>query len=60
MVAESESQDFTQRSLDIAETVIDSDVSTSFDLFLPLVILTVILGGLTVYHLWKLKKSESV
>jgi predicted transcriptional regulator len=60
MVAESESQDFTQRSLDIAETVIDSDVSTSLDLFLPFVILTVILGGLTVYHLWKLKKSKSV
>lgn len=60
MVAESESQDFTQRSLEIAETVIDSDVSTSFDLFLPLVIITIILGGMTGYYLWKLKKSKSV
>jgi len=60
MIAELESQDSTQRNLEIAETVVDSDVSTSFDLFLPLVILTVILGGLTVYHLWKLKKSKSV
>ncbi len=60
MIAESESQDFAQHNLEIAETIIDSDVSTSFDLFLPFVILTVILGGLTVYHLWKLKKSKLV
>ncbi len=60
MVAESESTDFAQRSLEIAETVIDSDVSTNFDLFFPLVTLTVILGGFTVFHLWKLKKSKSV
>jgi DNA-binding transcriptional ArsR family regulator len=60
MVAESESQDFTQRSLEIAETVLDSDVSTSFDLFLPLVIITMILGGITSYYLWKLKKSKSI
>ena len=60
MVAESESQDFTQRSLEIAETVLDSDTSTNFDLFLPLVIITIILGGMTGYYLWKLKKSKSV
>jgi DNA-binding transcriptional ArsR family regulator len=60
MAAESESQDLTQRSLEIAETVIDSDVSTSFDLSLPFVIITMILGGLTVYYLWELKKSKSI
>ena len=60
MVAESESQDFTQRSLEIAETVLDSDASTNFDLFLPLVIITIILGGMTGYYLWKLKKSKSL
>ena len=60
MVAESESQDFTQRSLEIAETVLDSDASTNFDLFLPLVIITIILGGMTGYYLWKLKKSKSI
>ena len=60
MIAESESQGFTQRNLEIVETVIDSDVSTSFDLFLPFVIITMILGGLTVYYFWKLKKSKSI
>ena len=60
MVAELESQDFTQRSLEIAETVIDSDVSTSFNLFLPFVIITIIFGCMTTYYLWKLKKSKSV
>jgi predicted transcriptional regulator len=60
MVTESESQDFTQRSLEIAETVLDSDASANFDLFLPLVIITIIFGGITSYYLWKLKKSKLI
>ena len=55
---ESESQDIVQQNLEIAETLVDSDVSTSFDLFFPFVIITIILGGLTVYYIWKSKKSK--
>ncbi|MDH3736970.1 MAG: winged helix-turn-helix domain-containing protein [Nitrosopumilus sp.] len=50
-----------QRNLEIAETAIDADsgIFTS-DLFIPFVIITMILGGVTVYYLWKLlKKSRS-
>ena len=54
---ESESQDLTQYDLDVAESVIDSNVSESFDLFLPFVITTIIFGGLTIYYFIKSKKS---
>lgn len=53
-VAESEPQDFAQSSLDVAETALDSGI----DLFAPLVLITMVLGGLTAYYLWKLKKSD--
>lgn len=54
-----ESQDFVEENLDIAETAIDSGVISSYDLFLPFVIMTIVLGGLTVYYLYKyLKKSK--
>jgi DNA-binding transcriptional ArsR family regulator len=53
-VAESESQDFAQNSLDITETAMSSGI----DLFIPFVIITMILGGLTAYYLWKFKKSS--
>lgn len=56
-VAESQSQDFAPRSLEITEDVIDSGV-TQIDLFIPFVVITVILGGLTAYYLWKFKKSS--
>ena len=58
MIAESESQGVSQRSLEVAETVIDSEVSVNSDLFLPFVIITVILSGITAYYLWKLRKSN--
>jgi DNA-binding transcriptional ArsR family regulator len=58
MVAESESQDLSQRSLEVAETIVDSEISVNSDLFLPFVIITVILGGITAYYLWKLRKSN--
>jgi anion-transporting ArsA/GET3 family ATPase len=56
-----ESQEVTQRNLEIAETVIDADSGIfTLDLFIPSVVITVILGGITVYYLWKsLKKSRS-
>ncbi|AFS80389.1 ArsR family transcriptional regulator [Candidatus Nitrosopumilus koreensis AR1] len=53
-VAESEPQDFAQGGLDITETTLDSGI----DLFIPFVIITMILGGLTAYYVWKYKKSN--
>jgi len=54
-------QELAQRNLEIVNAVIDSDVvhSSYSDLFIPFVIITVILGGLTVYYLWKSVKSSS-
>jgi len=57
-----ESEEPIPQSLNIAETIIDADgeAFAGSDLFIPFVILTVILGGLTAYYLWKsLKKSRS-
>ena len=56
-----ESQNIAEQSLETANTVIDTNAGTlvGSDLFIPFVIITVILGGLTVYYLWKsLKKSR--
>ena len=58
MMAESESQDAAQYSLEVAETIVDSEISVNSDLFLPFLIITIILGGLTAYYLWKFKKSN--
>ena len=58
MIAESESQNISQYSLDVAETVMNSKISTSSDLFLPFVMITLVLCGITVYYLWKLKKPN--
>ena len=58
MVTESESQDISQRSLEVAETMVDSEISVNSDFFLPFVITTVILSGITAYYLWKLRKSN--
>jgi len=57
-----ESEESIQQSLNVAETVIDTNGAafTGSDLFIPFLILTIILGGLTVCYLWKsLKKSRS-
>ena len=50
----------SQRSLEIAETAIDTDggIFTGSDFFIPFVIITLILGGVTVYYLWKLIKQS--
>ena len=59
--APTQSQDLAQRNLEIVNAAIDSDVVQSpySDLLIPFVIITVILGGLTVYYLRKsLKKSK--
>jgi len=58
MMAESESQDAAQYSLEVAETIVDSEISVNSDLFLPFLIITMILGGITAYYLWKFRKSN--
>ena len=58
MIAESESQDTAQYSLDIAETIVNSEITVNSDLFLPFLIITIILGGITISYLWKLRKSN--
>ena len=58
MIAESESQDSLSSDLDVAEKIMDSEIAVSSDLFLPFVAITVILGGVTLYYLWKLRKSD--
>ncbi len=59
--APAQSQELAQRNLEIVNAVIDSDVvrSSYSDFFIPFVIITVFLGGLTVYYLWKSVKSRS-
>jgi DNA-binding transcriptional ArsR family regulator len=58
MAAESESQDIAQHGLDVAETVANSKITASSDLFLPFVMITLLLGAITAYYLWKLRKSS--
>ena len=58
MIAESESQNIAERSMDVVNTVINSEITVNSDFFLPLVVITIILSGLTVYYLWKFRKSN--
>ncbi len=58
MAAESESQEIPQRSLDVMETISDSEISVNSDLFLPFLIITMVLGGITAYYFWKSRKSR--
>ncbi|MGY5144615.1 MAG: ArsR/SmtB family transcription factor [Candidatus Nitrosopumilus sp. bin_32a] len=60
MIAESESQDIAERSMDVVNTAVNSDMNVNSDFFLPFVAITIILGGLTVYYLWKFRKSSSM
>ena len=58
-----ESQDFVDSNLDIVTTATDIDAGAiaGSDLFIPFVIITIILGGLTAYYLSKsLKKSKQL
>ncbi|MCV0431281.1 winged helix-turn-helix domain-containing protein [Nitrosopumilus sp.] len=55
---ESETEDFEHNAVDIAETIVDPDaVFSATDLFLPLVAITIILAGLTMFYLWKSKSK---
>ena len=58
MIAESESQDIAERSMDVIDTAVNFEVTVNSDFFLPFVVITIILGGLTVYYLWKSRKSN--
>ena len=56
-----ESEEYIQQSSDTVEIVngVDTVVSASPDLFIPFAIATVILGGLTLYYLWKFLRKSS-
>ena len=56
MIAESDSQDSLQYGLDVTKNIVDSEITVNSDLFLPFLIITVILGGITIYYLWKSRK----
>ena len=58
MIAESDSQDVAERSMDVANTAVNSEMTVNSDFFLPFIVITIILGGLTVYYLWKSRKSS--
>jgi hypothetical protein len=47
-----EVSEFAQRNLEIQETIAETQ-TVSPDLFAPLIIITAILGGLTIFYLWK-------
>jgi len=49
------SEEFTPWDLDIVDTAVNTDggIIITSDLFLPFIIIGLILGGLTVYYLWK-------
>ena len=47
-----DSSEFAQRNLEVAETIAESQTVSS-DLFLPLIIITAILGGFTIFYLVK-------
>jgi len=51
-----EVQEFAQRNLELTETVAGTQTVFS-DFFIPLIIITAILGGLTVFYLWKYFKK---
>ena len=53
-------EDYAQENLDLVENVIDSDVGIfGIDLFIPFVILTTILGGITIYYFIKYLKNSN-
>lgn len=66
MAAKSEPQmdfdipiDLTEESLEVSNNIMSSDELLTTELFIPLVIITAILGGLTIYYLYKFfKKSK--
>ena len=58
MIAESESQGMAERSMDVVNTAINFEMNVNSDFFLPFIVITIILGGLTAYYLWKFRKSN--
>jgi DNA-binding transcriptional ArsR family regulator len=58
MIVESESQDIAEHSMDVVNNAVNSEMTVNSDFFLPFVIITIILSGLTVYYLWKFRKSN--
>lgn len=58
ILAESNLEDVAERSMDVVNDVAHSEMIGNSDFFLPFAVVTIILGGLTVYYLWKFRKSN--
>ena len=58
MITEPETLDMSQRSLDVTESIAHSETYVNSDLFLPFVIITIILGGITMFYFWKSRKPN--
>ncbi len=46
IIAESESLDIAERSMDVVDTAVNSEMTVNSDFFLPFIVITIILGGL--------------
>ncbi|MCH9657814.1 winged helix-turn-helix domain-containing protein [archaeon] len=57
-IAESESPDIAESGMDVVNTAVNSELAVGPDFFLPFTVITIILGGLTAYYLWKFRKSN--
>ena len=53
------SVDFNQ-TMGIVDKTLDSNTIINSDLLIPFVIITIVLGSLFVYYLWKLKKTKQL
>jgi hypothetical protein len=58
IAAESDLDDVAERSVDVVNDVVNSEMIGNSDFFLPFVVITIILGGLTAYYLLKFRKSN--
>ena len=58
ITAESDLENIAERSMDVVNNVAHSEIIGNSDFFLPFVVITIILGGLTAYYLWKFRKSN--
>ena len=58
IATESNLDDVAERSVDVVNDVVNSEMIGNSDFFLPLVVITIILGGLTAYYVWKFRKSN--
>ncbi len=57
-----ESQELSQSTIHIEDSIANPEISSynGSDFFLPLVVITLVFAGITIYYLWKFKKSKKL